>query len=813
MLGGATRGAGGKVLGNHVASLKGGQLVRMGASRGLVSESIRDQVAELTDLAAHSRAARPVYHVHADPPPGAPLDQVGWDRYWVRFEAEMGLQRQAFAEQVHVKQGREHRHRQYSLVQADGTTLPLAHDHARREKVGRVTEFEEGQPLTPGAHNRAVLAALDREGRADVATAMRAAGLGMVERPRAMLTPRERSQQERTGVDPHKVALAILAAWKASDNGPAFAAALRDQNLVLAQGDKVPVVVDAQGGSHPLARTLAKASKAEGARIPAASVTARLDGMELPRHDPTTGPRQATKEALAEAEGEDGTPPVSPSGTGRSSTPEGEPMASAAPIHGIGIGAPPDLGKPVTISVIDAVALRPSVTAVQEGLVPTGSAGPAPSAVPAAGSAIAPDLSSGDQVRPLDPTRPGDAARFLRETNAAWAKARAAASRAAHRHQPGGSNHVSVTGYPADSSLAPFRSPVDDPGTAPETVGGGGSAGNPPGHGRSAVGTRGGPQGPEHGNLRRDVGRRDGGRPAAAAGPAGATRRGEQDRPGAPVAGTDRRIPGPDRGAAGRHRIEERRAEIGLAARPDALDRLRQLANRLAEGDPVHVAAKARERLEAAFEASSNRTAGILSSEPWADPRALNVHAVSIDARDAVDERGHALRRAADQAEARRVVAAGRLGFLDRVAAMFGGGTARVMAAGTATFQAEEAARAAEEEERGRGWALQRAMDEASIVVRQRREERRTWGRRPDVMAAIREEHGNDLVRDAIDAGVPGVQPLAETDLAAARHLLLQQERRRERRARPYADVGTPSGADDDYIDPVQTTSPWRETV
>lgn len=174
MIAGATRGAGSGALGRHVASLSGGQVARAGASRGLVSDGILDQVAELTDLSGHSRAARPIYHVHADPPENMPLNAAGWDRYWNRFEAELGLRRQPFAEQIHVKGGREHRHREYSLVRPDGTTMPLPHDHARREKVGRITEFEEGHALTPGAHNRAVLAALDRDGRDDVAAAMRA---------------------------------------------------------------------------------------------------------------------------------------------------------------------------------------------------------------------------------------------------------------------------------------------------------------------------------------------------------------------------------------------------------------------------------------------------------------------------------------------------------------------------------------------------------------------------------------------------------------------------------------------------------------
>ena len=265
----------------------------MGASRGLVSGTVRDQVAELTDLASHSRARRPIYHVHADPPPGASFDEAAWGRYWVRFEAEFGLGRQPFAEQIHIKNGREHRHREYSLVRSDGTTMPLSHDHARREKVSRLTEIEEGQRLTPGAHNRAVIAVLEREGRADLAEAMRSAGLDGMARPRAAATPRERAQSERTAIDPATLGKAVLDAWRASDGAEAFAAALSDRGLRLAQGDKVPVVIDAAGAAHPLARMLGRESKAAGGdRIAAGDVAARLAGLDLPRHDPAHG-RQA----------------------------------------------------------------------------------------------------------------------------------------------------------------------------------------------------------------------------------------------------------------------------------------------------------------------------------------------------------------------------------------------------------------------------------------------------------------------------------------------------------------------------------------
>lgn len=287
MISGATRGSGGSALGAHLADAKQlNERTELGLSRGLVSDTIRSQIVELTDLSSHSRAARPLYHLHADPPPGAAWTESTWQRYWFLTEQEFDLERAAFSEERHVKSGREHRHRVYSLVRDDGTTNAMSHDFQRREKLSRIMEFETEATLTPGAHNRSVITALERAGRDDVAGAMRAIGLHTMERPRAPTTPVQRSQAERAGVDLRAVGATILAAWTAADTGHAFAAALRERGFLLARGTKAALVVDSAGGSHNLAKMLGLESKASGAvRIAAAVVRERLVELNLPPLD------------------------------------------------------------------------------------------------------------------------------------------------------------------------------------------------------------------------------------------------------------------------------------------------------------------------------------------------------------------------------------------------------------------------------------------------------------------------------------------------------------------------------------------------
>ncbi|MHB0699109.1 relaxase/mobilization nuclease domain-containing protein, partial [Roseomonas mucosa] len=337
MIGGATRGSGGGALGRHLSNEAKNEQVIPLEGRGLIARDVRDQVAELTEMGAHARTRTPLYHVHADPPADRPWSEDERRQYWERFEAEFGLEGRPFAAVGHLKDGRLHEHRVYLRIRDDGTAIRLDHDHARREKLHRLFEIERGEQLTPGAHNRAVIAAMEREGRHEAAQAMREAGLDTMERPRADTTPRQRAQAERTGADPRAVGAAALAAWQASDGGRAFAAALEERGLRLAQGTKAPVIIDAEGGAHPLARMLGKESKAAGTeRIRAADVAARLDGLDLPRHAPGAGRRPAPADQVPEPErilvAEEAAPAEDRPGTAPSSADEAAAPSAADPI-------------------------------------------------------------------------------------------------------------------------------------------------------------------------------------------------------------------------------------------------------------------------------------------------------------------------------------------------------------------------------------------------------------------------------------------------------------------------------------------------
>lgn len=262
MIGGATRGKGGWYLGAHLADRKRqNDTTFPGLSRGLVTSGIQKQVKELTDIVSHSGHSKPIYHAHADP--ATEWNETQWAEYWHEYEKEFRLEHQPFMEAVHVKHGREHRHRVYSLVLPNGSCIRMDHDHVRREKLHRLAEIRCGEPLIKGKHNRAVVQALLAEGRQREADIIMRAGLTDGPPALASLNPPERAQQERTKVPKATIGRIAYDCWMEARNlnADSFRDILESWGLSLCQGDKVPVLMDSTGNCHPLLRAINAGAK------------------------------------------------------------------------------------------------------------------------------------------------------------------------------------------------------------------------------------------------------------------------------------------------------------------------------------------------------------------------------------------------------------------------------------------------------------------------------------------------------------------------------------------------------------------------
>ncbi len=315
MISGSMRGKGGRALSAHLLKTHENEEVRVIAPRGIVSRGdLHTQLRELVAGAARHHTDKAIYHVHLDPPVVEGIDpQVVLADWWAKFEHEFKLTSNAYVGAQHFKHGRHHEHRVYSLVRPNGRLADMSHDYVRRTKINVLVDHAHGLPPTPTPHSRAVAQQLKKDGYQAVVDWMTDTGLVDLAIPIAKSTPTERLIESRTGIPLDDLRAAALAAWRSSDDGATFRAALSDRGLALAQGRVGPVVVDKSGTAHSLTRLVGAASREAGQRIGAATIRARVEGLTPPIHgDTDVGDRSLGRRGPGDAQDAGRTPGGAP---------------------------------------------------------------------------------------------------------------------------------------------------------------------------------------------------------------------------------------------------------------------------------------------------------------------------------------------------------------------------------------------------------------------------------------------------------------------------------------------------------------------
>jgi hypothetical protein len=152
------------------------------------------------------------------------------------LEEKMGLTGHSRVVVMHEKLGREHIHVVWSRIDLqEMKSVSDSHNYRKHEEVSRDLERRFGHDRVQGAHH-------EREG---------------IERPDRTPSRAELRQEERTGIKGRDVTAEVTHIFKASDNAPAFQAALYERDYILAKGDRRDfVIVDRAGGIHSLARRI-----------------------------------------------------------------------------------------------------------------------------------------------------------------------------------------------------------------------------------------------------------------------------------------------------------------------------------------------------------------------------------------------------------------------------------------------------------------------------------------------------------------------------------------------------------------------------
>jgi hypothetical protein len=207
--------------------------------RGFVADNIRDAFIDVQIQAQGTRATKPFFHAYVRAPEGEALSDELWQTFADRLEKRLGFADQPRALAFHcAADGERHLHIAWSRI--DLETLTALDPGLYKNKMKELCrEFEAEFGLTPVANERG----------ADVKT--RAADRAEFE------------QSRRLNTDLKAIRNTIFACWQAADSGQAFAAALAEQGLMLANGDRRAfVIIDEAGGDHALSKRITGATAA-----------------------------------------------------------------------------------------------------------------------------------------------------------------------------------------------------------------------------------------------------------------------------------------------------------------------------------------------------------------------------------------------------------------------------------------------------------------------------------------------------------------------------------------------------------------------
>lgn len=158
-----------------------------------------------------------------------------------------------------------------------GRCMSSSHTYARQEKVARVAEIRFGHPVTPGRHNKAVVEALRREGRLEIAQKLEAVGITQGQLPHSAFTSAQHQEMKRKGQHLPELKTIVATAWERSDGRKALEAALSEHGLTVRQGDKKDTWLIEQEGQF-----LGALHRLAGVRK--AAVVARMKE-EVPTHE------------------------------------------------------------------------------------------------------------------------------------------------------------------------------------------------------------------------------------------------------------------------------------------------------------------------------------------------------------------------------------------------------------------------------------------------------------------------------------------------------------------------------------------------
>lgn len=220
--------SGGKQLGLHLLKTEENEHVEVHEVRGFVADDVMGAMKEAYALSVGTKCKQYLFSVSLSPPADASVRTEVFEGACDAIEKRLGLEGQPRMIVFHEKEGRRHAHAVWSRIDPDTMTArPLPFFKRALNGIARELYLENGWSMPEGF----------RDSR--------------LRDPRSF-TLAEWQQAKRAGIDAREVKGAVQEAWAMSDNGSAFAKALEERGLFLAQGDRrghVALTIDGEAFS------------------------------------------------------------------------------------------------------------------------------------------------------------------------------------------------------------------------------------------------------------------------------------------------------------------------------------------------------------------------------------------------------------------------------------------------------------------------------------------------------------------------------------------------------------------------------------
>ena len=240
----ASKRGGSTQLGIHLLKTEENEHVEVHEISGFIADDLMGAMKEAHALSRGTKCNQHLFSVSLNPPAKESVRVEVFEQACNAIEERLGLKGQPRMIVFHEKEGRRHAHAVWSRIDAETMTAkPLPFFKTKLRDIAKELYLENGWSMPEGFRDSKL-------------------------RDPRNFTLAEWQQAKRAGLDAREVKATIQECWSKSDNGPAFARALEERGLFLAQGDRRGhVAISVDGEAFAIARMIGQKAKEVTARL------------------------------------------------------------------------------------------------------------------------------------------------------------------------------------------------------------------------------------------------------------------------------------------------------------------------------------------------------------------------------------------------------------------------------------------------------------------------------------------------------------------------------------------------------------------